>query len=257
MPTTGLPHIERVIIAAHQPLVRAGLQAALEPSYPATAVTVADNVSDLSRLLCDDREDLFLVMCAEFGQLGGTDGIALVRQKWPHVRLLMVSPDGCRETVLEYLAAGAHGVVPLTATDREILFAARSVAAYHMFMTSSAFERAHPKQALPDAGDEKPVLAELLTKRQLAVMDHVSLGLSNKEIARELGLSESTIKVHVNAIFHALGVHNRVGAINAANALGGPDRTIAGNAQPATKPGPEERRTGTPSLFDQNRFNFH
>ena len=56
---------------------------------------------------------------------------------------------------------------------------------------------------------------DILTERQREVLTHMSMGKSNKEIARSLRISESTVKVHVAAAFRLLGVHNRVGAVAA------------------------------------------
>jgi DNA-binding NarL/FixJ family response regulator len=75
-------------------------------------------------------------------------------------------------------------------------------------------------RATPESSQLRPSINEAkLTSRQKEVLDLLAAGKSNKQIAWALGISEGTVKVHVNAAFRSLGVHNRVNATTALLAL--------------------------------------
>jgi DNA-binding NarL/FixJ family response regulator len=117
--------------------------------------------------------------------------------------------------VLTVLAAGAHGFIPKQMSScAELLDALRAVQESGVFV---------PQDLLSGGGtrhddDEDVIDAEplaRLTERQQQVIRLLSEGHANKVIARHLGISPSTVKVHVHAAFRALGVHSRLAALAA------------------------------------------
>lgn len=116
----------------------------------------------------------------------------------------------------EALAAGARGALPRTA-DGDLLAAALRAAALGLVVLDEAFARSFA----PSAPAEPPAeLAEPLTPREFEVLQRLTQGLSNKQIAQRLGVSEHTVKFHVNAILGKLGVQSRSEAIVQAVRLG-------------------------------------
>ena len=113
----------------------------------------------------------------------------------------------------EALAAGARGALPRTA-DGDVLAAALRAVALGLVVLDEAFARSY-------APAEPPAeLAEPLTPRELEVLQRLTQGLSNKQIAQRLGVSDHTVKFHVNAILGKLGVQSRSEAIVQAVRLG-------------------------------------
>lgn len=116
----------------------------------------------------------------------------------------------------EALAAGARGALSRTA-DGDLLAAALRAAALGLVVLDEAFARS----LAPSAPSEPPAeLAEPLTPRELEVLQRLTQGLSNKQIAQRLGVGEHTVKFHVNAILGKLGVQSRSEAIVQAVRLG-------------------------------------
>ena len=114
----------------------------------------------------------------------------------------------------EALAAGARGAVSRNA-DGDLLAAALRAATLGLIVLDEVYARSFaPVQAEP------PTLAEPLTPRELEVLHRLTQGLSNKQIAQRLGVSDHTVKFHVNAILGKLGVQNRSEAIVQAVRLG-------------------------------------
>ena len=141
-------------------------------------------------------------------------GIRRIAEQWPSVRILVTADTCDRETILNVLTAGGHGFVPKYCSSAELKDALRATAAGQVFVSPTSTEEA----AADLSGQSDPVQDLNLTARQSAVLHLLATGKSNKEIARELAISEGTVKAHVNASFRVLGVHNRVSAAAAIRA---------------------------------------
>lgn len=137
---------------------------------------------------------------------GGSSYAQDLRRCFPLAAILIASdPSGASE-VLNYLSGGAHGVIFKTQTAREIAAAIGAV------MSGGI--------SIPPVRAQAPIAINFayrggarLSARQSLVLRMLAQGMSNKAIARELGLSEATVKVHVNAVFKALNVRNRASAV--------------------------------------------
>jgi DNA-binding NarL/FixJ family response regulator len=114
------------------------------------------------------------------------------------------------------LDCGAAGFIPKSAPRAVMLSALRLVLAGGVYLPPELMQAPPPSAARNAAPDNLGAL----TERQREVLMRLSQGLSNKQIARDLGLSENTVKVHVAAILRALGASNRTEAALQARALG-------------------------------------
>lgn len=191
----------RVLIADDHELLRDVLRSYLEAEGGFEAVTVADLPSALERLAAEDRFDLVLLDYA----MPGMDGFAGLEQaiaaapETPVALMSGLAPAGVAEKVL---SMGAAGYFPKTLPARSVVNAIRFMAAGETYMPldmmrqPSAAESAEPG----------------LTPREREVLALLCEGLANKEIARDLGLREPTIKLHVKTICRKLGARNRTHA---------------------------------------------
>ncbi|MFO1269815.1 MAG: response regulator transcription factor [Rubrivivax sp.] len=145
----------------------------------------------------------------------GLATLAVMREAAPTSRLVVLSADDRLETVLAAIEQGAAGFIPKTA-DTVLLEQALAVV-----MQRGVFM---PPAALLHTGNGSGKLADApppaLTPRQTAVLRMLVEGQSNKLIGRALGLSPSTVRTHVEALFERLDVHNRTQAVVAAARLG-------------------------------------
>jgi DNA-binding NarL/FixJ family response regulator len=117
--------------------------------------------------------------------------------------------------VLSILAAGAHGFIPKQIGNcRELLHAIQCVEESGIFVPLNLIEAPAAAEE-HDEDDINPDTISRLTERQQQVVRLLSEGHANKVIARQLGISPSTVKVHVHAAFRALGVHSRIAALAA------------------------------------------
>ncbi|HEY2325078.1 MAG TPA: response regulator transcription factor [Thermoanaerobaculia bacterium] len=185
----------RIVVAGRDPLARVGL------------ATILRDFEDILVVDCDG--DVALV------DAGTTIG------KCDVPSLLLVT-DLAQAN--EALAAGARGVISRNSTPRQIHAALRAISEGLRVIDGAArFEadaRPSPglRQLSPEGRGEE--LLEPLTARELEVLHLLSAGRTNKEIASRLGITEHTIKFHVNAIFGKLGAETRTEAVVHAARLG-------------------------------------
>jgi DNA-binding NarL/FixJ family response regulator len=144
-----------------------------------------------------------------------------VREFHPSLRVAVVSGSTERRDILSALEAGVHGYVPKGMGAAELASAIRLIIGGTIFVPPIIAE-------LPAQGAEEavPELSSLdgvaLTPRQRSVLELLVQGMTNKEIARKLGISAGTIKIHLAALYRVLGVRNRQTAAAAgARLMGG------------------------------------
>jgi DNA-binding NarL/FixJ family response regulator len=145
--------------------------------------------------------------------------ITAIRQSFKTARIIILSDSEDAEhpnTIRSALKNGAQGFIPTRTTGIPIAFAAiRFITAGGVFAPPDLFLPKRPERAA------EPVQPNRLTPRQLAVLNHLQQGKANKIIAFELGMSESTVKVHVRNIMRKTGATNRTEAAFKAQRLWG------------------------------------
>ena len=169
----------------------------------------------------------------------GLSHVLEVRRRYPDIRVIVLSGQEDRELMREALEAGVMGFIPKAYSPAVMLSAVRLVLSGGvyvppMMLTGLDLTPARNTAAV-DAGAHTPVhhgetlsgpgrgsmpqLRSVLTERQMNVLALLSEGKPNKLISRNLGISEGTVKIHLAAIFRALGVRNRTEAVIAAREL--------------------------------------
>lgn len=198
-----------MLIVAEDPLAGAGLAALLADRPECTIVGQVAGKDDVSSALDSHRPDV-VVWDLGWDPSDALERLADLGDSRPPVVVLL--PD--QGHAAEAWAAGAIGLL-FRDTDVERLVAALSAAARGLATLEP--ELASPVGARSRASTP---LAEALTPRELEVLGLLAEGLPNKTIAQRLGVSESTVKFHVNAILGKLGAQSRTEAVTRATRLG-------------------------------------
>lgn len=200
----------RIAIADDHPLMRAALASALaDVATDVQFLEAANHAATLALIDASPGPDLLLMDL----HMPGNDGIAgvrEVRERAPHVPLAVVSADDDPAAIRAMLAIGVSGFIPKTDSPAVIASAVRLILAGGVYVPPRLV--AHAGTAPAANGFSVPGL----TARQVDVVRLLAHGLSNKAIARELGVSEGTVKVHLLAVFRVLDVRNRTAAVLAA-----------------------------------------
>jgi DNA-binding NarL/FixJ family response regulator len=188
----------RVVIASHQPLVRHGLHGLLAAEPEIEIVGESVDGPDAVRLARRLRPDLVLV---DMG-IQALDAIAVtrtIRTELRDTQVIVISGGDDVVSAVESVRAGATAYLRREARTEDLLRAIRSAVAGQVVLPAQAVAR-----LLRSMGRH-----QALSERETEVLYLVARGLANKQVARDLGIAESTVKCHVSGILTKLGLPTR------------------------------------------------
>jgi DNA-binding NarL/FixJ family response regulator len=191
--------LPRIGLVATDEIRIAGLRAVLTDGFGSELVLLSEpNSLDMMAF------DLVLVDSSATDHL--LELVASFRSMRPKIRLLVIGGENEPEFIEEAIAAGARGVLSLSATADEVRMAVEVVSDGSVWAPRRILSR-----LLDRATDAPPpAAAEVhLTRRELEVLDLLLLGLSNREIAHALDVEQATVKAHLGRLMRKAGVSNR------------------------------------------------
>jgi len=197
----------RIIISDDHPVVRAGLSGMISGEPDFEVVGEADNGKEAVALTGELKPDVVL-MDLRMPEMDGVTAIEHIKADYPEVQILVLTTYESDADILRAIETGATGYL-LKDTPREELFGAiRLVAEGKSPLAPGVATRLMQRMR----GSEE----EGLSTREIEVLELVARGTSNKEIAKQLWVSETTVKSHMLHIFDKLGVTDRTAAVTAA-----------------------------------------
>ena len=202
----------KILIADDHPMVRDALVRTVQTLEPAAVILQAQDYAEVVTRLAAMPDLLLLDL--HLPGMGGVDGVLRLRAACPALRIVVASGEDDPALIRRVLAAGVAGFLPKSEPTAVLMQALRLVLAGGSYTPALAF--ADFRSGLPP----RPVDASGLTVRQLDVLRLLMQGQPNKLIARALGLTEGTVKIHIAAILRALQARNRTEAVVMARRLG-------------------------------------
>jgi DNA-binding NarL/FixJ family response regulator len=200
----------RVFIVAASPLVRGGLQSMLAERRFEIVGSAVD-LESISGRVVDVEPDVVLVEAAADAQeelLSALEDAEIAQE----YAVVLLSEQPKAAWLSKALRAGVRAVLPWEVTPEQLRAALEAAAAGLLVIHPSDLDRALPAAAgVPAAAGELP---EPLTPREREVLQMISAGLGNKEIAARLSISEHTVKFHVASILGKLGASTRTEAVS-------------------------------------------
>lgn len=212
------PSTRCALVADSQELFSNAVKDLLERRLGFTEVIVVTSFEAATWHLSGNSSISLALLDLALPDMDGLASLASLRVAYPDLRLAVVAGPSRREEILRALSVGVHGFVPRTLSINEMVQALGSIVSGQIYVPptlSDVLDDTFPntvanlEATLNRNADGPDRRAEGLTARQQEVMQLISEGKTNKEIARSLGLAEGTVKAHVNALFRALSVHNR------------------------------------------------
>ncbi len=192
-----------ILIADDHGLVRDTIAAYLEASGEfrvLTASTLDDAMEKMDGLNAID----LLILDYNMPGMNGLAGLERARKAFPATKVAMLSGVANRDVANRAMDQGADGFIPKSLTAASMVNAIRFVL---------AGERYFPFDfGTSDSASAKPAAFSDLSDREMQTLEQLCNGLSNKEIARNLGIQEVTVKLHVKNVLSKLGVTNRTQA---------------------------------------------
>jgi len=204
-----------VLIVDDHAFVCVGLKATLSEEFDNIEVTTTDHGDTALTILSQNTIDLAIVDLFMPGGAGGFNFIEMLCESYPKLPIIVLSASENPAHIRKCLDFGAAGFVTKSA-PKDALFEAISMALKGERYVPASLVESMPEVARVmdevDSGADIEIIAGLVTQRQMDILLCITQGRSNKQIARELDLSENTVKVHVSAMLRALGLSNRTQA---------------------------------------------
>lgn len=207
-----------VLLVDDHELFRSGLKFLLADLVENISFFEAPSCAVAIELAAKTKFDIVL-LDLQLPGISGLDALALLRERIEEAVIVVVSAEENREVIRQIIDAGAAGYIPKASSHAIMMAALRLVLAGGVYLPAHTVGAKLPPQ---EAGaDHKQVSSiENLTGRQIETLRIAMQGKANKVIARELNISEATVKAHLSSVFRALGVKNRTEAVFAAAKIG-------------------------------------
>ena len=184
--------------------VRMGLTSSLNAEPDIRVVAEADNGTQALKMFREHKPDV-VIMDGRLPGISGVETLIALRREFPNARVLMLSVDEGEEDVYRAMQAGAAGYLPKSSQLQELLRAIRAIHGGQNYLPPALATR------LKERGS-----GATLTEREREVLELVSKGLSNREVGKTIGCSETTAKWHLKNIMQKLEVTDRTEATRVA-----------------------------------------
>ncbi len=197
------PQIKLLVVEDHH-IVRQGLVALLNAVSDMAVVADASDGASGVELFRKHQPDVTL-MDLRLPGMGGAEAVAKIRTEFPNARIVVLTTFDGDEDIYRALQAGARGYLLKGMLGDELLEAIRAVHAGKTRIPPVVAERLATRMG-----------GSALTSRELAVLELIVAGRSNKEIGSDLSISEATVKTHINNLLSKMNVTDRTQAATAA-----------------------------------------
>ena len=199
-----------VLIADDHPLVREALHRALDVEEDMKVVAEASDGEEAVKLASELKPDV-VVMDIVMPKVNGIEATRKIKEIAPDTAILILTAYDDEEYVLGLLDAGAAGYLLKSARGRDLAGAIRAIRAGESVLHPNIIARLLKRATVTAVKENKA--QGLLSERESEVLRLVALGMSNKEVAEKLFLSQRTVKAHLTSVFNKLNVASRSEAI--------------------------------------------
>ena len=216
-----MPEPIQLVVVDDHPLFRRGLIALLSQDERFVVVGEASDVGEAQRVL-DKTQPNLLLLDNHLPGVKGIDAILAIKLAYPGLRILMLTVSEDEEDLSKALQNGADGYLLKTAESDQLCDALVKVHGGHSVISPVMLNKLvstlrHSFQSTADAAGaipagEKAALQQLdkLSPREKDIFLLIAQSLSNKKIARDLDIAETTVKIHIQHIFKKLSLSSRV-----------------------------------------------
>ncbi len=205
----------KILIADDHPLFREAIHNVISDGFQGSEVMeTADLDSALALTQAHDDLDLILLDLNMPG-MHGLNGLITLRNEAPTTPVVIVSAEQEKQIVLQAITYGAVGFITKSSPRSQMIEAIEQILNGNVYLPPDIIraQKSGTSRRLNEAPSFPPEMLQALTRKQLLVLERMTKGESNKQIAYTLDIAETTVKAHVSAILRKLNVHNRVQAI--------------------------------------------
>lgn len=205
----------KILIADDHALFRDGLAMRLEEINPDIVLHQAATFSQALKILDKEADINLIIADLDMPDMKWEDGIRELKSKSPNSSLVVISASEDIRNIRKILATGIKGYIPKRSDPKIMHNALKLILDGGTYIPPALIETSSENRLNGYKNSSKT-----LTNRQSQVLDLIAQGKSNKQIAYEMGVSEATVKLHINALLRSLKVNNRTQAVVTAQKLG-------------------------------------
>jgi DNA-binding NarL/FixJ family response regulator len=202
-------------------MVRQGVRMVLESEFSGSRVIEAGDL-DAALEAVVAQPDAILLVDLNMPGMDGVESLRALRENFPRLLMAVLSGNAEPETIKDALNAGVNGYILKASPAEELVYAIATIRGGRVYLTDVLWKYSgRTALAAPEPADpgREPMLPHL-TPRQRDVAVWLMKGHSNKQIARDLGIGEGTVKIHLASIFRGLGARNRTEAVMIVSRMG-------------------------------------
>ena len=209
----------RLLLADTQKLALLGIQKALEPEPDIEVVGTAVDGEEAVRLTLDLEPDIVIVD-VQLPKLSGLKATQRIKRELPHVGVIVMTDVDDEQVLFEAIKAGASAYLNKNCEPGELVDTLRRVRSGQFTINEKVFSRpAVASKVLAEFrelsvyGPSSAHVFAPLSPREVQILDNIAQGMTNKEVAYALAISEQTVKNHMSSILRKLSVNDRTQAV--------------------------------------------
>lgn len=201
----------KILVADDHPLFRDAIVNIIGIKFPGSTTFETEDVTSTLEFLKNTSEEIDLILLdLNMPGMSGLNGLLDLRNQCPTTPVVIVSAEQEKQKVLQTLSYGAVGFISKSSSKDVIGEAIESVFQGNVYLPSDILRSEASATPAKKEFEALPENISLLTRRELIVLQHLTKGEANKQIAFNLHISETTVKSHVSSILKKLGASNRV-----------------------------------------------
>lgn len=207
----------KVLIADDHALFRDGLGMRLEQIAPDVVILQASSFTQAIKIIDEEKKVDLVILDLDMPDMPWEEGLAEIKKKAEDARFVVISASEDVRNIRKVLESGVCGYIPKRSDPKILNSALQLILDGGTYIPPAVLESSNNSASITSTGKPK---GKTLTNRQAQVLDLVAQGMSNKQIAYEMGVSEATVKLHINALLRSIGVTNRTQAVVTAQKMG-------------------------------------
>ncbi|HEX6946397.1 MAG TPA: response regulator transcription factor [Acidimicrobiia bacterium] len=199
-----MPALKVLLVDDHE-VVRTGLRALIDSQEDMEVVGEAATAEEAVRRVGYDSPDV-VVLDVRLPDRSGVEACREIRQRFPDVKVLMLTSFADEEALMAAILAGASGYVLKRVKSSDLIGDIRKVGAGESLLDPQMVDRLFHRLR---SGSEDDELLSRLTKQERRIVQYIAEGLTNRQIAEEMFLAEKTVKNYVSTLLAKLGMSRR------------------------------------------------
>ena len=207
----------KVLITDEQSLFRDGLSLRLKQINPNITIIQTSTLAEMQKLLLENIDTDIILIDIDLAELNAAEIIGKIKTIAPNTKIVAISSSEEIRNIKKILSLGVKGYITKKSDSNILSGALKLILDGGTYLPPTLLENQTP---YINSEKNSGFLKKNLTNRQSQVLDLIAQGKSNKQIAYDMGVSEATVKLHINALLRSLKVNNRTQAVITAQKLG-------------------------------------